>query len=174
MRKKSLIRKDNSNFYKASEELSEPAQRAPNRIRNPFVSPAPVPAPSKPRQVSPRVASQLSFEEPFESMPDSRQTRIEPAAIPQAPRAARPEPVFTPVGVVTHYLDKIKVVIVKLDADVQVGDRLVLNGESGPFRQKLSSMQINRQNVETAGPGDDIGIKVSKKALVGETIYVIG
>lgn len=35
-------------------------------------------------------------------------------------------------------------------------------------------MQINRQNVETAGPGDDIGIKVNKKALVGETMYVIG
>lgn len=99
---------------------------------------------------------------------------IPAVSIPKAPRTPKPEPVFTPVGVVTHYLDKIKVVIVKLNEDVRVGDRLVLNGENGPFRQKLSSMQIDRQNVEMAGRGKEIGIKVSKKALVGETMYVIG
>ncbi len=94
--------------------------------------------------------------------------------MPVASRVARPEPVFTPVGVVTHYLDKIKVVIVKLDTEVRIGDRLVLNGENGPFRQKLSSLQIDRQNVETAFRGNEVGIKVSKKAIVGETMYLIG
>jgi U32 family peptidase len=79
-----------------------------------------------------------------------------------------------PVGVVTHYLDKINVVIVKLGADVRVGDHLVLSGEQGSFRQKLKSMQIDRQNVETAGRGKEVGIKVNKKAVVGEMVYVVG
>jgi len=174
MRKKSLIRKDNSNFYKAPDELSEPAQHAPHQIRRPIVSPASVPTPSRPRRSIPPVVSQLSFEEPFETAPEPRRTLIEPTIMPVASRVARPEPVFTPVGVVTHYLDKIKVVIVKLDTEVRIGDRLVLNGENGPFRQKLSSLQIDRQNVETAFRGNEVGIKVSKKAIVGETMYLIG
>ena len=174
MRKKSLIRKDNSNFYKASKETLSPAPSAPERSRIRFTSPMSVPIISKTRRSQPHIAPQLSFEEPFEPMPEMRRTRVEPTLRPVAPRIVEPEPVFTPVGVVTHYLDKISVAIIKLDADVKVGDRLVLNGEKGPFRQKLSSMQINRQNVEMAGRGDDIGIKVNKKATVGEIIYVIG
>lgn len=78
------------------------------------------------------------------------------------------------VGVVTHYLDKINVVIVKLGANVRVGDHLILSGERGTFRQKLKSMQINRENVEEAGRGDEVGIKVSQKAVVGELVYVVG
>ena len=197
MRKKSLIRKDNSNFYKESEKSSTPTPSTPERSRVRFTLPTPAPsAPEQPRiRVTPstpapytparprsRIVSQTPFPDPFMMEPEQprfRFTSPTPAPAfsipaPVTPRPARPEPVFTPVGVVTHYLDKIKVVIVKLDADVRVGDRLVLNGENGPFKQKLKSMQINRQNVETASPGDDIGIKVSKKAVVGETIYVIG
>lgn len=184
MRKKSLIRRDNSNFYKAPEELSEPAQKAPDRIRRVFISPAPAPT-QKLKRSRPNIGSPTLFPEPYISAPapseadQPRRTFISPAPISApstfvAPQPVKPEPVFTPVGVVTHYLDKIKVVIVKLDAEVRIGDRLVLNGENGPFRQKLSSMQINRQNVETAGCGEEIGIKVSKKAIVGETMYVIG
>jgi len=184
MRKKTLIRKENSNFYKAPEELSEPAQKAPDRIRRVFNPPTFALTP-KPKRSRPTIVPPTLFPEPYLSAPalsepdEPRRTHIAPTPVPAAssfaaPRTVRPEPVFTPVGVVTHYLDKIKVVIVKLDEEVRVGDRLVLNGESGPFRQKLSSMQINRQNVETAGCGEEIGIKVSKKAIVGETIYVIG
>jgi putative protease len=183
LRKKTLIRKETSNFYKA-EKLSPPTPSMPDQPRRTFVSPTPAPTP-KPKRSRPAIVSPTPFPEPYLSAPapfvsdEPRRTFVSPAPVPaptpfEAPQAVRPEPVFTPVGVVTHYLDKIKVVIVKLDADVRVGDRLVLNGENGPFRQKLNSMQINRQNVEAASPGDDIGIKVSKKALVGEMMYVIG
>jgi len=181
MRKKSLIRKENSNFYKATEESSSPAPSALERTRVRFTPPMPAPAPYSLKRSRPRAVSQTSFPESFMVAPEQpriRFTPISPAPVfsipaPVAPRSAKPEPVFTPVGVVTHYLDKISVVIVKLDADVRVGDRLVLNGEKGPFKQKLSSMQIDRQNVEMASRGDDVGIKVSKKALVGEMVYVV-
>ncbi len=118
---------------------------------------------------------------PVSSEPDRPQYRFTPPisiptlSIPVTPRPVKikREPVLTPVGMVTHYLDKINVVIVKLGVDVRVGDRLVFNGEKGPFRQKLKSMQIDRQNVETAGYGKEVGIKVNKKAVVGEMVYVM-
>ena len=159
MRKKSFVKRDNSNFYKATEESSPPAPSTLERPRHRLISTTPVPAPSAP------ALSRRSTISP---------TSVPTFSIPVVPRSVKPEPVFTPVGVVTHYLDKISVVIVKLGADVRVGDRLVLNGEKGPFRQKLKSMQINRQNVEEAGRGKEVGIKVSKKALVGEIVYVVG
>ena len=140
MRKKSFIKKETPDSFKAPVEPSTSTLSVPDRPRRRFISPTPIPAPS---------------------------TLV-------VPRSVKPEPVFTPVGVVTHYLDKISVVIVKLGADVRVGDRLVLNGEKGPFRQKLKSMQINRQNVEVADRGKEVGIKVSKKAIVGEMVYVVG
>jgi len=168
MRRKSFKR-DNSNFYKPTEESPSPGPSTPDRPRRRPAQQIYIPAPSmfempqtaKPKRSRPHAVSQISFPEPF--MP-----------VAELPRAAQPEPTLTPVGVVTHYLDKISVAIIKLGANVRVGDRLVLNGEKGSFQQKLKSMQIDRQNVEMAGRGDDVGIKVNKKVLVGEMVFVNG
>ena len=83
------------------------------------------------------------------------------------------EPVLLPAGVVTHYFDKIKVASIKLGVDVEVGMKLQLTAESGPYKQKLKSMQINRENVEIATQGQEIGIKVNKKVKVGELVYLV-
>jgi hypothetical protein len=78
------------------------------------------------------------------------------------------------VGVVTDYLDKIKVAIIKLGMDIEVGEKMQLPGENGPYKQIIKSMQINRENVEIASRNDEIGMKVNKKVKVGEFVYVIG
>ena len=77
------------------------------------------------------------------------------------------------VGVVTQYLDKINVAIIKLGMDIRTGEKLQLAGENRPFKQKIQSMQINRKNVATAGRDDDIGMKVNKKVKIGGFVYVI-
>lgn len=92
---------------------------------------------------------------------------------PLIPRRVKPELVLAPVGVVTHYLDKIKVAIVKLGTDLRVGVRLQWVGKNGPFNQKLSSMQIDREQVENANRGQEVGIKVSKKVVIGEMVYLV-
>ncbi|MFH0820465.1 MAG: hypothetical protein V1908_01695 [Candidatus Peregrinibacteria bacterium] len=86
---------------------------------------------------------------------------------------AKPEPTLIPVGTVTHFFDKIKVAVLQLSAPIKIGDRLQLIGEKGPFKQTLKSMQIDRQDVFSANLGDDIGIKVTKKVVVGEMVYSI-
>lgn len=78
------------------------------------------------------------------------------------------------VGVVTHYLAKINVAIIKLGMDVEVGDKLQLEGDSGSFKQKVHSMQIDRKNVEMAGRGQEIGMKVNERVKIGELVYVFG
>ncbi len=76
------------------------------------------------------------------------------------------------VGDVTHYFGKIDVAIVMLEEALAVGDwiALVRDGEL-VFEQEVTSMQIEYQNITTAGPGDDIGLQVVDKVKVGVEVY---
>lgn len=85
----------------------------------------------------------------------------------------KPEPILTPVGEVTHYYNKIQVAVVRLHADLEVGTRLQFVGEKSSFKQKLDSMQIDREPVQSAGRGDEVGVKVKKPVLIGETVFLI-
>jgi ATPase subunit of ABC transporter with duplicated ATPase domains len=110
-----------------------------------------------------------SYFKPSKPSTTSIPTPLKPTTV----KRVKPEPVLTLVGVVTHHIDKINVAIVKLGADVQTGDRLQLVGKNGPFKQKLKSMQIDRESVEIATGGQEVGIKVNKKVVTGEMVYLV-
>lgn len=95
----------------------------------------------------------------------------EPEVVTEAPR---PKADLMPVGVVTQYIEKIDVVIIKLGGNVLSGDRLILPGEARSFKHKVTSMQFNREPVNKASRGQEVGIKVSKKVKVGEMVYLLG
>ena len=63
-----------------------------------------------------------------------------------------------PIGKVTHYYDKIGVAIVKFDKAFNVGTEVVF-GENG-FKQVISSMQLEHEQIEQAKKGQEVGIKV--------------
>lgn len=74
------------------------------------------------------------------------------------------------LGTVTHYFDKISVAIIKLQANLKIGDRVLIADLEGNFSQTVKSMQINRQDVNTAGRGDLVGIKVIRPVRVGSKV----
>ncbi|MGC9099443.1 MAG: translation elongation factor-like protein [Candidatus Micrarchaeia archaeon] len=78
-----------------------------------------------------------------------------------------------PVGEVTHYYDKIGVAIVKLGGRLKVGDTISIEGKSTNFQQKVESIQIEHINVEEAGSGESIGLKVSQRVREGDKIYKV-
>jgi putative protease len=78
-----------------------------------------------------------------------------------------------PVGEVTHYYDKIGVAIVKLSNRLKVGDIISIEGKSTNFQQKVESIQIEHINVEEAGSGESIGLKVIQKVREGDKIYKV-
>lgn len=85
----------------------------------------------------------------------------------------KPEPATVKVrnvGLITHYFDKISVGVIKLDSPLRVGDKIRIKGNSGEFVQDVASMQINRKDIHEAKKGDDIGIKLIKKANVGDVV----
>ena len=75
------------------------------------------------------------------------------------------------VGKVTHLYRKIGVVIAKLSGSVSVGDTLHFKGNKRDFEEKVSSLQINHEDVSSAGKGDEVGIKISGHACEGDKVY---
>ena len=77
------------------------------------------------------------------------------------------------VGRVTHFYTRISVAVVDLSGDLSVGDRVVVRGASTDFELVVESMQIEHENVERAGAGQSIGLKVKERVREGDVVYKI-
>jgi len=76
------------------------------------------------------------------------------------------------VGKVTHYFTKIGVAVVEVtQGSIKVGDELHIKGHTSDFRQKVASMQIEHEKVQTAEPGQSIGMKVDEPVRAHDMVY---
>ena len=80
------------------------------------------------------------------------------------------------VGNVIKFFGKIGVAAIRLtEGGLKVGDQVHIVGHTTDVAQPLDSMQIENQNVQEAGPGADIGIRVKDKVRENDVVYkVIG
>jgi putative protease len=77
------------------------------------------------------------------------------------------------IGVVTHYFGKAAVAALQLSAELHLGDRIHFHGHTTDFEMSIESMQIEHTNVEKAGPGDAIAIKVPEYTRIGDAVYKV-
>jgi len=78
------------------------------------------------------------------------------------------------IGKITHYFDKIKVVVVKLSDDLSVGETIrIVGGENTNFKQKIVSMELDGEKIKKAKKGKHIGIKVKDRAREGYKVFKI-
>ncbi len=76
------------------------------------------------------------------------------------------------VGKVTHYFSKIGVSVIEVtDGSIKVGDEIHIKGHTTDFKQKISSMQIEHEEVEIAEPGKSIGLKVDQPVRAKDLVY---
>lgn len=61
--------------------------------------------------------------------------------------------------------------MIELGGTLKVGDKVRFKGATTNFEQVVESMQIEGQNVEQAGPGDEIGLKVKERVRGGDRVY---
>lgn len=76
------------------------------------------------------------------------------------------------LGKIDHYFDKLSVATVVVKAPIKVGDIIHVKGHTTDFVIKLDSMQIEHENVQKAGKGQGIGIKVVEKVREGDVVYL--
>jgi selenocysteine-specific translation elongation factor len=75
------------------------------------------------------------------------------------------------VGKVSDFFARPVVAGIELTGTLKVGDKIHLRGHTTDIEQIVDSMQIDNVNVEEAGAGDSIGIKVTDRVRRGDTIY---
>jgi len=76
------------------------------------------------------------------------------------------------VGEVIKYFGKISVAAIQLsEGSLKVGDKIHIIGHTTDITQTVDSMQIENKNVQEAGPGADIGIKVGGRAREHDVVY---
>jgi putative protease len=77
------------------------------------------------------------------------------------------------IGKITHWYDKISVAVVKLDKELQVGDKIRIKHSGQEFEQTITSMELDHKPVQSGKKGQEIAIKLSQKAGEGSAIFSI-
>ena len=77
------------------------------------------------------------------------------------------------IGKVTHYYGKVGVAIIKLEGLLKAGDKVRFAGNKEEFEQMVDSIEIDRQKVDEAQAGQEVGVKVEKKVSEGTPVYLL-
>lgn len=78
-----------------------------------------------------------------------------------------------PIGVVDHWYGGISVAGVTVTGEkLSVGDEVRFSGHTTDFVTKVDSMQKDHESVLDAFSGDQVGIKVPKRARVGDEVFL--
>lgn len=76
------------------------------------------------------------------------------------------------VGKVTHYYGNIGVAVVAVNSIMRKGDKIKI-GKTDFSNQSVRSMQLNRKRIEAARKGKEVGLRVYKKARVGDRVFKV-
>ena len=78
------------------------------------------------------------------------------------------------VGEIIKFFGKIGVAAIRLsEGSLKVGDTVHIVGHTTDITQTIDSMQIENKNVQEAGPGADIGIKVKDRVREHDVVYKV-
>jgi putative protease len=78
------------------------------------------------------------------------------------------------VGEIIKYFGKINVAAIRLsEGSLKVGDTIHMVGHTTDITQTIDSMQIENKNVQEAGPGADLGIKVKDRVREHDIVYKV-
>ncbi|MBI5221130.1 MAG: hypothetical protein HY978_04855 [Candidatus Liptonbacteria bacterium] len=86
--------------------------------------------------------------------------------------AEQTEPAGKPVGVVTHYFNKIGVAIVRFNQEVAVGAHLKFRGAHTDLDVTADSLQFEHQAIAKAAKGQEVGLKVPDHVREGDQVYL--
>lgn len=78
------------------------------------------------------------------------------------------------IGKITHYFGKIGVAAIEItDGELRVGDTIHVVGHTSDFTQVVESLQLDNQAIETATPGQTVGVKVLEHVRQHDKVFVV-
>lgn len=79
-----------------------------------------------------------------------------------------------PIGKVVHFYDKLGVAIIDLSSGgLKVGDEVKFKRGDEEVSQKIESLQVEHESVDSVKKGDSFGVKVDKPTKVGTEVYLV-
>ena len=77
------------------------------------------------------------------------------------------------IGKVSDFFARPVVAGIDITGTLKVGDKIHITGHTTDIEMAVNSMQIDNASVETANPGDSVGIKVPDRVRRGDTVYKV-
>ncbi len=77
------------------------------------------------------------------------------------------------IGRIKHYYSHLGVAVLQLDDGVQVGDAIHLRGRTTDFRQRVESLEINKQKALSVGPGAEVALQLVERVREGDAVYKV-
>jgi putative protease len=77
------------------------------------------------------------------------------------------------LGKVMNYFSHLGVISITLEAPLAAGDMIRIKGHTTDLTQKVDTIQVNHQNVQSAGAGEAVGLKVADKTRPGDAVYKV-
>lgn len=78
------------------------------------------------------------------------------------------------IGRITHFFSKISVGVLELTkGELCVGDTIHIKGHTTDFYQKVESMQLEHSSVESAKPGEPVGLKVEGPVRENDIVFKV-
>lgn len=78
------------------------------------------------------------------------------------------------IGKVVKFFAKPSVAAVEITAGVlRIGDTIRIKGHTTDLEETVNSMQIEKESIDEAKPGDLIGIQVSDRVREGDKIFKV-
>ena len=75
------------------------------------------------------------------------------------------------VGKVANYFAKAQVVVIKLEARVEIGEVLHFRGHTTDFNQEIISMEMDHEPIESAEAGSEVAIQVDERVRRRDKVY---
>ncbi len=77
------------------------------------------------------------------------------------------------IGTITRYFHKIGVAAIMLEDTLKVGSKIMITGATTNLEMTVTSMQVDRVNIDTGSKGQEIAIKVPDRVREKDTIYLL-
>ena len=78
------------------------------------------------------------------------------------------------IGKISHYFGKLQVAALELtEGSLAVGDTIHIKGHTTDLSEKVDSIQIEHDQVQSAKKGESIGIKVTDHVREHDVVYKV-
>ncbi|MDP6074748.1 MAG: hypothetical protein QGI26_07140, partial [Myxococcota bacterium] len=131
-----------------------------------------------PATVEPKRAAPPATVEPKRAAPPAT---VEP--VPAQPATVEPVPAQPAgvaegqserVGFVMHYWDHVNAAAIRIEhGQLRIGDTIHVRGHTTDYYQQINRLELDRTPIESAGPGQEIGVHVSQRVREGDSVYKV-